>query len=89
MPEFICCGPNNACINAEHIVSMEWCPKYNFVEHKIKSMKDLIHSPEFDEVFDRWRVRVTTVDGSVEYIYAPYTAWFENFIGPMPEKPKE
>lgn len=89
MPEFICCGPNNACINAEHIVSMEWYADRDCIEKPVKAFRDAWHYPEFIKPFKEWQVRVRTVDGSVEYISAPYTAWFENFIGTMPEKPKE
>ena len=89
MPEFICCGPNNACINAEHIISMEWYADYDCIEKPIKTFRDLWHYPEYLKPFREWQVRVTTVDGSVEYISAPHTAWFENFMGPMPETPKE
>lgn len=89
MPEFICCGPNNACINSDYIVSMEWREHYTYRKHKPTSFKDWWKSDPFDEVFDRWCVRAELIDGTIIYVSAPYTAWFENFIGPMPKPPKE
>ena len=89
MADFITCGPNNASINPEHIIAMEWYPEYDELERPIKTFKDFWHSPQWDKVFKRWVVRVLVVDGSVDYIPEPYTGYFENFLGPMPEPPKD